>query len=337
MANLCLERDGLADGMPRDERGFWKPDKDIGAPNPVFSWPPKPLEVAKWLKEYLWPFTLIYMIVGILTWLYLTPEMARMTEFRTGWILEIFLRNQLMLIALASALHLRMWTQKAQGYQYKWSLNWMSKSRKFLWNDQVRDNIFWSIASAGTIWTGFEVALLYAYANGFIPYIDPREHPVSFVLILFLAPLWYNLYFYWAHRFLHTRFMYKLVHHVHHRNIDVGPWSGVSQHPIEHIFMYASMLIHPLIGAHPLHMIFQGQAVTFGSIVGHGGFEEIVIKDGVTISSYGNYWHSLHHRFFECNYGEPTVPFDHLFGTNCDGSPEAREKMLARMRAMHGS
>ncbi len=337
MANISVERDGLADGMPRDERGYWRPGGDVGAPNPVFSWPPKPIEVAKWLKEYLWPFTLMYMIVGVLTWLYLTPEMSRMAEFRAGWILEIFIRNQLMLIALAGVLHLRMWTQKAQGYQYKWSLKWMSKSRKFLWNDQVRDNMFWSIASAGTIWTGFEVLLLYAYANGYIPYADPREQPLTFALILFLAPLWYNLYFYWAHRFLHTKFMYRLVHHVHHRNIDVGPWSGLSQHPIEHLFMYASMLIHAVIGAHPLHMIFQGQAVAFGSIVGHGGFEEIVIKDNVTISTYGNYWHSLHHRFFECNYGEPTVPFDHLFGTNCDGSPEAREKMLARMRAMHGS
>ena len=118
--------------------------------------------------------------------------------------------------------------------------------------------------------------------------------------------------------------MYRIAHYVHHKNIDVGPWSGVSMHPIEHPiehleFMYASMLIHWVIGAHPIHMIFQGQAVTFASIVGHGGFEEIVIKDDVKISSYGNYWHSLHHRFFECNYGEPTVPFDHLFGTNYDG------------------
>ena len=85
------------------------------------------------------------------------------------------------------------------------------------------------------------------------------------------------------------------------------PGPACHMHPIEHVFMYASMLIHWVIGAHPIHMIFQGQAVTFASIVGHGGFEEIVIKDDVKISSYGNYWHSLHHRFFECNYGEPTL------------------------------
>ena len=100
--------------------------------------------------------------------------------------------------------------------------------------------------------------------------------------------------------------------------------------------MYASMLLHWVIGAHPINMIFPGAGVTFGSITGHGGFEEIVVKDNVKVS-YGNYWHSLHHRYFECNYGEPEIPLDHLFGTNYDGSPEAREKMLARRRAMHGA
>ena len=334
MKNISFERDGLADGMPRDERGYWRPEGDVGAPNPWFSWPPKPRAAALWLKEYLWPYNLLFMIVATVTWLYLTPETSRMSEFRAGWILEIFLRNQIMLIAYASVLHVSMWTLKTQGYQYKLSLKWMGKSKKFLWNDQVRDNMFWSIASAGTIWTGFEVLMHWAYANSLIPYIDPREQPVAFALILFLSPLWYNFYFYWGHRLLHVKFLYRAVHHVHHRNIEVGPWSGLSQHPIEHVVMYASMLIHWVIGAHPINMIFQGQQVTFGSITGHGGFEEIVVKDDLKIS-YGNYWHSLHHRFFECNYGEPTIPLDHLFGTNFDGSPEAREKMLARMRAMH--
>ena len=337
MKNISLERDGMADGMPRDERGYWKPEGATVVPNPIFSWPPKPVEVARWLYEYIVPFNIIYLIVVLVTWAFLTPEMARMKALSADWILEIYIRNQVMLIAVAGILHLRLWSQKAQGFRYKWSPNWMSKNKKFLWNDQVRDNMFWSIASAGTIWTAFEVGMLWLYANGAIPYADPREHPVAFALVLLLAPLWYNFYFYWAHRFLHTRFMYRMAHHVHHKNIDVGPWSGVSQHPIEHIFMYASMLIHGLIGAHPVCMMFQGQTVTFASIMAHGGFEDIVIKDGLKLPAYGNYWHSLHHRYFECNYGEPTVPFDHLFGTNYDGSPEAREKMLARMRAMRGA
>ena len=184
MANIHVERDGLADGMPRDERGYWKPDKEIGVPNPVFTWPPKPRAIAKWVKDYIWPMNLIYMIVATVTWMFLTPEMARMKEFSVGWIAEVFIRNQVMLIALATVLHVRLWSNKAQGYQYKWSPNWMGKSKKFLWNDQVRDNVFWSVASAGTIWTGFEVVMLWAYRKRHHPLRGSRaQQPVWFVVI----------------------------------------------------------------------------------------------------------------------------------------------------------
>ena len=29
----------------------------------------------------------------------------------------------------------------------------------------------------------------------------------------------------------------------------------------------------------------------------------------------GSYFHYLHHRYFNCNYGEATLPLDRLFGT----------------------
>ena len=108
-------------------------------------------------------------------------------------------------------------------------------------------------------------------------------------------------------------------------------------HPIEHLLYYSCMLIHWVVASHPIHMMMNGQHATFAAIWGHGGFDELVVKDGVTITSAASYYHSLHHRYFECNYGEMGMPFDHWFGTSHDGTPEAREKMLARKRAMHGS
>ena len=179
--------------------------------------------------------------------------------------------------------------------------------------------------------------MLWAYANGIIPYIDPREQPVYFLLILGLVALWRDFHFYWAHRLLHVKFLYKIAHYVHHKNIDIGPWSGLSMHPVEHLLYYTCMLIHWVVASHPIHMIMNGQHATFAAIMGHGGFDEIVVKDGVKVPSGASYFHSLHHRYFECNYGEMGLPFDHWFGTSHDGSPEAREKMLARKRAMHGS
>jgi len=37
----------------------------------------------------------------------------------------------------------------------------------------------------------------------------------------------------------------------------------------------------------------------------------------------GSFHHQLHHRYFECNYGGPEMPWDNWLGSFHDGSPEA--------------
>ena len=120
MADISAEKDGLSDGMPRDERGNWQPE-GAKLPNPIFAWPPKPMEAAKWLYNYLFPWNFIYMVIATLTVLYLQPEMSRMTSFSADWILYIFVRNQIMLIVIVSAWHLWLWARKSQGFQFKYT------------------------------------------------------------------------------------------------------------------------------------------------------------------------------------------------------------------------
>ncbi len=78
------------DGMPRDARGFWQPERGTAPTNPWFSWPLKPAEALKWLfgfPGYLFPWNLIYMGIAALTWLYFHPALSRCVEFRADWIL----------------------------------------------------------------------------------------------------------------------------------------------------------------------------------------------------------------------------------------------------------
>ena len=42
------------------------------------------------------------------------------------------------------------------------------------------------------------------------------------------------------------------------------------------------------------------------------------------------FFHYLHHRYFECNYGDPIIPYDRWFGTFHDGTPEANARMQER-------
>ena len=45
-------------------------------------------------------------------------------------------------------------------------------SGRFTFRNQVHDNMFWSLASGVTVWSGYSVMLLWAHANGVMPAIS---------------------------------------------------------------------------------------------------------------------------------------------------------------------
>ena len=72
-------------------------------------------------------------------------------------------------------------------------------------------------------WTGFEVLFMRAYSTGRLPYLTDVEALAStagmlnFVASCFWVPVWRTFHFYFAHRLLHVRPLYKFVHSLHHR------------------------------------------------------------------------------------------------------------------------
>ena len=91
--------------------------------------------------------------------------------------------------------------------------------------------------------------MFWAMANGHIPTLFWSDNPVWFIALFFLTPVWISFHFYWIHRFLHWPPLYRLAHALHHRNTNVGPWSGFSMHPIEHILFLSSILIQVVVAA----------------------------------------------------------------------------------------
>lgn len=174
--------------------------------------------------------------------------------------------------------------------------------------------------------------MVWAYANQIIPYIDPRQRPIYFVILLCGIQMWRLLHFYWVHRLLHCRPLYKASHYLHHKNINVGPWSGLAMHPIEHILYFSCILIHWIVPSHPIHMLMNAQHAAFTPSQGHVGFETLVLKGKVGLPA-ASFFHQLHHRYFECNYGENDMPFDMWFGTYHDGATEAHMAMRQKGQA----
>ena len=100
---------------------------------------------------------------------------------------------------------------------------------------------------------------------------------------------------------------------------------------VEHLIYFSTVLLYWVVPSHPIHVMFSLQVAALMSGVGHIGFNEIVVKGKIALAS--DYCHYLHHRHFECNYGNTLFPADRWFGTFHDGSPEAQEKMVERIRA----
>ena len=132
-----------------------------------------------------------------------------------------------------------------------------------------------------------------------------------------------EIHFYFTHRLLHWRPIYKKIHYLHHKNVNFGPWSGLAMHPIEHLLYFTGVVFHWIVLSHPIHAIFHLQHAALTTLWGHTGFEKLEISKNISIPKASDYFHYLHHRYFECNYGGGTFPLDKLFGSFHDGSDEA--------------
>ena len=259
-------------------------------------------------------------------------ETARTIE--AGWVLQIFIRNLVLMILVAGGLHWYFHSGRKQGDERKFdSRELPAKGRIYTFNNQLYDNVFWSLASGVTLWTAYEVLMFWAMANGYAPLLTWADSPVWFVALLFLTPIWISFHFYWIHRWLHWPPLYKLAHSLHHRNTNVGPWSGLSMHPLETLLFFSSVLVHFLIASHPIHILFHMQHQALTAATSHTGFEGLVVRNENRFAL-GRFHHQMHHRYFECNYGNLEMPWDKLFGSWHDGTVEAHERMKERRKAL---
>ena len=300
--------------------------------SPLFNWPLKPLEVLKWIWKSWFIITenLILIVVACISFFWFHPPLEQAQTFSIEWVAKLYVRNIFLLSAVAGGLHLYFYTFTQQGQKLKYDPRPLSKSgRQFTLGGQVRDNMFWSLGSGVFFWTSYEALMFWAMANGWAPVLLWVDNPVWFIFLFLLTPIWISFHFYWIHRLLHWPPLYKLAHALHHRNINVGPWSGLSMHPLEHLLFFSSILIHFLVPAHPLHILFHMQHQSLTAATSHTGFENLLVKDSKTLAL-GTFHHQLHHRYFGVNYGNLQMPWDKWFGSFHDGTAEAHERMKHR-------
>jgi len=311
----------------------YRPDEAIST-SPAFKWPLNAIAVMRWIANRWLVIgeNIVITVLAILTWLYFQPPLEQLKEFEFSWFSKMYLRNVVLISVVAGGLHILLYTKKVQGKKLKFDRREMTPNgRNFTFNNQIFDNLFWTLTSGVFFWTTYEALMLWAMANGYIPTLLWSENPIWFIALFFLTPIWISFHFYWAHRLLHWPPLYKLAHGLHHRNTNVGPWSGMSMHPIEHIIWLSGVLVHWVVSAHPVHILFHMQHQALTAATSHAGFESLIVKDRPAFSL-GNFHHQLHHRYFECNYGNLEIPWDLVFGSFHDGTEESHHAFLDRRK-----
>ena len=135
--------------------------------------------------------------------------------------------------------------------------------------------------------------------------------PIMFVL--------HDFYFYWVHRLMHHKTLFKYVHLVHHRSTNPSPWAAYAFHPIESVLEHGIVVLFYFIM--PIHItqlaIFFLFSIVY-NVYGHLGYELYPAgfhktKIGRWINTSTN--HNQHHQYFTGNYGLYTLVWDRLFNT----------------------
>ena len=327
MSERTIVADTDATYGERDARGEWRPAAPIEIP-PIVAWPPRPVAALKWLfgyRGYLWPTNALWLGLSLVTWFFLTPDLAVMCSCEPWWIALLLARNFALVLAWYGGLHLYLFVLKGQGEALKFSARPLAtRNGRFLLVDQVRDNMIRSLAGGVPAFTAYEAVSYWGFANGYLGFHGFDASPVAwwtwFAVLMFFAPVIHAVHFYFTHRLLHWRPLYRSVHHVHHLNVEIGPWSGLAMHPVEQAIYFSTVVVSWLLAPHPLVALFQIQIAAFSPALGHSGYATLRVGRRFSIAS-ANYFHYLHHRYFECNYGGPVMPFDKWFGTFTTARP----------------
>ena len=175
-----------------------------------------------------------------------------------------------------------------------------------------------SIAIFGLV-GGFVVFAALSGWTRFYRRIDDHGWPWFFASIALMVLL-HDAYFYWTHRLMHHRRLFRFFHRTYHLSTNPTPWAAYAFGPWE-AFVQAGIgpLIAFTIPVHPAAFLpFMLWQITF-NVLGHGGYE--IFPARFLQTPLGRFLnspthHALHHEKFRGNYSLYFNVWDRLMGTN---------------------
>lgn len=169
-------------------------------------------------------------------------------------------------------------------------------------------------------------------------YKNVGEFGLSYLFISFpLTVIFHDFYFYWTHRLMHLKKVYKYVHRVHHESTNPSPWAAYAFHPWEAVIQ---ALVFPImlftIPLHPIVITFFLLYMIVRNVVGHLGFE--IFPRGWTKNKWLSWTtavthHNIHHERFHTNYGLYFTWWDRWMKTEDKAYHQQFDEVKARPKA----
>ncbi len=169
-------------------------------------------------------------------------------------------------------------------------------------------------------------------------YYKISDYGVAYMIVSFVLTLvFHDFYFYWTHRMMHHKRLFKYVHRVHHESTNPSPWAAYSFHPWEALVQ--AMVLPIMVFTMPLHPLTIFLFLTYmivRNVVGHLGFE--ILPKGFTKNKWLNWntaivHHNMHHEHFHSNYGLYFSWWDRLMKTEHEKYHEAFEEVKSRPKS----
>ncbi|RYZ30396.1 MAG: sterol desaturase family protein [Chitinophagaceae bacterium] len=185
---------------------------------------------------------------------------------------------------------------------------------------QLRHELLFSLSTI-VVFSFIGVTILWLYNKGYTKiYLNVKDHgwPYFFLSILLMIII-HDAYFYWTHRLLHTKWMMKHIHVVHHRSVNPTPWAAYAFHPLEALL--EGSLAFLLVTIFPVNVyafLFLTFFVLFMNVLGHSGYEFLSprVRSGKIGSQFtSSTHHNLHHSKVHYNFGYYFMFWDKLMHT----------------------
>ncbi|MGE0610597.1 MAG: sterol desaturase family protein [Pirellulales bacterium] len=174
------------------------------------------------------------------------------------------------------------------------------------------------------IFAAGSTALLHLYRAGYTNvYFKLGSYFIGYFFVsVFLAVVLLDTYFYWTHRFMHWRPVFKYMHLGHHRSVNPTPWSIYAFQPLEAVVQFLGVgLIVAILPMHPLAILLFLFLDTQMNTGGHTGFE--IVPRSISRQRWFQGFntvahHDAHHTNMHRNFGAFFNVWDRWMGTFLD-------------------